>query len=168
MFFSLDHCQPLDRPLPHPPHSQHVYPTYHPGGLFVEVTRSPASLAFLSRRRKRHVPFIFSFYPMSNAWIHSATLLRVPPKKTRILYPMNTSTLLHRTLIRNNQLLQYILPQESMGTTGHVSASSFVLPNSLCTLQLSTHILVLRTSVRDTYNVIHSAMCSLPYCTKLS
>ncbi|KIK41484.1 hypothetical protein CY34DRAFT_806004 [Suillus luteus UH-Slu-Lm8-n1] len=64
--FSLDHCQPLDHPPPHPPHSQHQYPTYHPGGLFVEVTQSPVTLTFLTRRLK------------------SATLLKVLPKKTRI------------------------------------------------------------------------------------
>jgi hypothetical protein len=42
---------------------------------------------FLSRRLKRHVLFIFSFYSKSNTWIYSEMLLRVLPKKDEDIVP---------------------------------------------------------------------------------
>jgi hypothetical protein len=61
-FFSLNHDQSPNRLPPHPLHSQPAYTPYHPGGPFVGVIHSPASLTFLLRSLKRYVRFIFSLY----------------------------------------------------------------------------------------------------------
>ncbi|KAG2753596.1 hypothetical protein P692DRAFT_20903067 [Suillus brevipes Sb2] len=71
---------------------------------------------------------------------------------------MSILTLPHRTLICNNKLLQYSLPAESTGATGHVSASSIVWLNFSGALVSFS---VLWTRVQDTFNFIPSAMCSL-------
>ncbi|KAG2744611.1 hypothetical protein P692DRAFT_20104258 [Suillus brevipes Sb2] len=76
---------------------------------------------------------------------------------------MSISTLPHQILIRNNKLLQYSLPAESMETTGHVSASRIVCLNFSCAVVSSPHIQCFHGRGYETNPTSYPQLCVLSH-----